>query len=89
MAESIPRGMTIAEAEASGFTHIEATCGVCTKITRMPFRFLHAQGHAVRSTRVAAVAGRLRCDRCEAPPASWRLWHDGMTKVPTIRRFGE
>ena len=66
--------MTVSEAAAAGFTHIEARCS-CGQITATPFTMLR-QDHGVRDdTPLPAIARRMRCRRCGARPERWRPWH--------------
>ncbi len=65
--------LSIAGAEAEGFTHIEARCS-CGWVVAMPFRLLLIRRQAVAETPLARVATRMRCERCGSAPATWRPW---------------
>lgn len=67
--------ITIAEAEASGYTHIEARCR-CGRIACIPFRMLKEKHGARASTALGNIASRLRCERelCGSKPETWRPW---------------
>jgi len=66
---------TIAQAEASGHTHIEARCRCqCGRTTLIPFRMLLEARQAVQETTLASIANRMRCEQCRARPESWRPW---------------
>lgn len=50
---------TVAQLEADGFTHIDATCAGCGTIVQYPFRLLRIRGKITDVTTVAEL--RRRC----------------------------
>ena len=64
--------MTVAAAEAAGYSHVYAEC---CNLTAVPFRLIHG----LRShTTLGQLAARLRCRICGKPPkqgtvAFWRF----------------
>jgi len=73
--------MTVEEATASGFTHIEARC-TCGRTSALPFALLVRERRAKPDTALTSIASRLRCERCGSVPAKWRPWRQYIDGAP-------